>query len=179
MKINNRLILLISAFILLTFGVAQTVFATPDAPRVVINHTTRECDPLVYWRDECGEIILPSGWEYHTESACTAEYTVTQLERLPWDLYQNDFCCQHYGGMNCPEENQASLSPDPLVAPVIASAAPVATPEPARPSPGSVILPLAGGLSLLAGIGLGVYGLLGRKKSILRFHQICVNTTSA
>ena len=165
MKINSRLILLISAFILLTFGVAQTVFATPDAPRVVINHTTRECDPLVYWRDECGEIILPSDWEYHTESACPAEYTVTELERLPWDMYQSDFCCQHYGGMNCPQENQVSLSPGPLVTIAIETAAPATTPEPAKPSLGSVILPVAGGLSLLAGIGLGIYSLLGRKKA--------------
>jgi hypothetical protein len=165
MKINNRLILLISVFILLTFDIVQTVFATPDAPRVVINHTTRECDPLVYWRDECGEVTLPSGWEYHTESACPAEYTVTELQQLEWKKYQNDFCCQNYGGTNCPGENPASLSPSPLLTLVIETAAPAATPEPAGPSPRSVILPVAGGLSLLAGLGLGIYSLLGRKKA--------------
>ncbi len=165
MKIRNRLILIISAFILLTFGIVQSVFATPDPPRVVINHTTRECDPLVYWRDECGEVTLPSGWEYHPESACPAEYTITELEGLEWDKYQNDFCCQNYGGMNCPQENQAGLSPNPPVTLVIETATPSATPEPARPSPGSVILPVAGGLSLLAGIGLGVYGFLLRKQN--------------
>lgn len=164
MKLKNRLILAASAFILLSFGVVQTVFATPDAPRVVVNHTTRECDPLVYWRDECGEVTLPSGWEYHTESACPAEYAVTELEKLEWKKFQNDFCCQHYGGMNCTEENPASLSPSPLVTLVIETTTSTATPEPGESDPGSIVLPVTGGLSLLAGLGLGVYGLLARKQ---------------
>ncbi|MCG2785593.1 MAG: hypothetical protein L6461_10855 [Anaerolineae bacterium] len=111
-------------------------------------------------------MILPSGWEYHPESVCPAEYTITELQQLEWKKYQNDFCCQHYGGTNC-QENQASLSPGPLVTPVSETAAPATTPEPAWPSPGSVVLPVAGGLSLLAGIGLGVYGLLLRKQQSL------------
>lgn len=156
-----RLAILLT-IVLLTLVVTQRVLATPDPPRVLVNHDTRQCDPLVYWRDECGEIILPVGWEFHTENTCPADYTVVELSRLEWDKYQNAFCCQNYGGMNCPETPTLTTAPSPSATP---------TPEPETQPTGETapenpqILPLAGGLSLLTGIGLGIYGLLSKRRA--------------
>lgn len=159
MKIRRLVILL--TVILLTLAVTQRVLATPDPPRVLVNHGTRQCDPLVYWRDECGEIILPAGWEFHDENACPAGYTVIELSQLEWGKYQNAFCCQNYGGLNCPEtltlpapSPSETSSPEQEIPPTGGEA-------PANPQ----ILSVAGGLSLLTGLGLGIYGLLSKRRA--------------
>lgn len=123
---------------LLTFGLTQTVFATPDPPRVVINPSTRQCAPVVYWQDECGSLILPPGWEFSTESTCPAGYTqVNSLPHQEWKKQPNDFCCMSRGGDYCPRPNLLK------------------SPE---------ILPVAGGFFILAGLGLGTYAFLTRKR---------------
>lgn len=135
---RRKWFLLILAIFFLALGWAQTVSATPDAPRVVVNPATRECAPVVYWRDECGEAILPSGWEFSPESTCPADYTVVQrLPGVAWKNYQSDFCCMSRGEDYCP--------------------------QPEAPQ-GPEVLPIAGGLSLLAGLGLGAYKLFAGKK---------------
>ena len=155
MKFTRFFILLMAAG--LSLVAVRTALATPDAPRVVVNSSTLACDPVFYWRDECGEAVLPSGWEFSTGSACPAGYTVTEL-KAEWSKYQNDFCCQARGGGYCPAA-QAEASPSPLNGETPTSA-PVQAPAP------DLTLPLAGGASLLAGLAFGAYKLLtGRNKS--------------
>lgn len=144
------------AIFLLAFGLTQTVFATPDPPRVAINSSTLECDPVFYWRDECGEAVLPQGWEYFVESACPNGYTVTEL-RTEWIKYQNDFCCQNFGGNNCPDA-QASASPSPLVTLVVDVQDNNEIPDK------DGVFPVVGGVSLLAGLVLGALGFWRWKK---------------
>jgi hypothetical protein len=152
MKITRFFILLIVAG--LSLVAIRTALATPDAPRVVVNSSTLACDPVFYWRDECGEAVLPSGWEFSAGSACPAGYTVSEL-KAEWSKYQNDFCCQARGGGYCPAA-QPGASPSPLVG---------ETPTPA-PSAPDLTLPLAGGASLLAGLAFGAYKFLtGKNKA--------------
>jgi len=159
--VNIRRLAVFFSIVLLTLVITERVLATPDPPRVLVNHDTRQCDPLVYWRDECGEIILPTGWEFHDENSCPADYTVIELSRLEWDKYQNAFCCQNYGGMNCPE-TLTIPAPSPSITP---SPKPESPPTGGQASEGPQILPVAGGLSLLTGLGLGIYGLLSKRRA--------------
>jgi hypothetical protein len=139
----------------LAFGLARRVLATPDAPRAAINPSALQCMPMVYWRDECRELLLPAGWEYADQAECPVGYTEVPDFKLDVLAYQNDFCCRQRGGEFCPGEQ---ASPSPLVLET-------ATPAEAEPVPSSDVLPVAGGLSLLAGLGLGVYRLLTRRKA--------------
>jgi len=159
---HKRWFFLVLAVLILGFGLTQNVLATPDAPRAAINRSTLECLPSVYWRDECRELVLPAGWEYINESTCPAGYTEIakfELEVLP---YQNAFCCQQRGEEFCPA---TMASPSPLVTLLAETETPTVAPVPPETSANSGTLPIAGGLSLLAGLGLGAYALLRRKKS--------------
>lgn len=159
---RRNLFFLVPSVLILTLGLTQTVLATPDAPRAAINPATLECMPIVYWRDECRELILPSGWEYSAESTCPAGYIEIPDFELEILMYKNPFCCQQRGEEYClvtetPQRSQATL--------IIETKTPTAAPELVERSTGSKALPIAGGLSLLAGLGLGVYQFLARKKS--------------
>lgn len=143
----------------LSLIMVRTALATPDAPRVVVNPSTLACDPVFYWRDECGEAILPSGWEFSTENACPTGYTVTEL-KAEWSQYQTDFCCQARGGGYCPAGQPGAL-PSPFVTePLTSTPVPVSAPAPAP----DLTLPVAGGASILAGLAFGAYKLLTGKK---------------
>lgn len=142
------------AFLLL-LSMTQVVFATPDAPKVVINETTLQCDATFYWRDECGEAILPQGWAYSSDAACPAGYAAFDL-RAEWSKYQNNYCCQQRGEDYCLEETETALQ----TLTVEETLAPAQAPA----QEDSFVAPVAGGLSLLVALGLGAFGLLRRKK---------------
>jgi len=150
------------AVLILSFGLTPRVFATPDPPRAAINPSTLECVPSVYWRDECRELLLPAGWEYTNSSTCPAGYT--EIARFDLEIlrFQNDYCCRQSGGDFCPE---TMASPSPLVTLNIEPETPTALPTPVETSTDSNALPIAGGLFLLAGLGLGAYALLRRKRN--------------
>lgn len=141
------------------FSAYQIVFATPDPPRVVINKSSLECDHTFYWRDECGEVILPPEWEYSTESACPDGYTIRDLQ-VEWTKYQNDFCCQTRGGNYCTDAAITSSPVITLIAGNRATNTPQTTVVSDSPAQNPELLPVAGGLSILAGLGLGLYQIL-------------------
>jgi hypothetical protein len=152
---KNYRLLLFAILLFLSFFTTQQVLATPDAPRVVINPTTLTCDPVFYWRDECGEAILPEGWQYWNESTCPAGYSETDLQ-AEWRKYQTNFCCQARGGDYCGASTPLQTEmPSPIATPA----------ETQAPAPDNNLLKLAGSISILTGIGLGIYGLRRKRKT--------------
>jgi hypothetical protein len=125
---KRRSLLFLVVVVALALALPQIVFATPDAPRVVINPSTQECDPVFYWSDECGHAILPPGWEFSTVNACPASYKQTELT-AEWTKAQNDFCCQARGGDYCPSVLTPLLtiipaSPTPVPQTIVPTPAP-------------------------------------------------------
>lgn len=151
---KKKLILLAAA--LLTLGITQTVFATPDAPRVVINKTTLQCDSTFYWRDECGEATLPNGWEYIKETACPENYSPYNLQ-VEWSKYQNSYCCQERGEAYCQAE---TAQPGALQTLPITTRA---VEQQATPAPQNNVGDVVGGISIIAAVGLGALGVLASR----------------
>ncbi len=138
---RNYWFFLALAVLIVSFGHTQNVFATPAPPRVVINPHTQQCDEDFYWTDECGQAILPTGWEFYAGEKCPAGYGHVHLA-AEWEIYPSELCCNLYGG-------------NPKYCP---SAIP-------RLSVPNQWLPWFGGLLILTGISLGSYRLLLKRKS--------------
>jgi len=63
-------------------------------PRPVVNHSTRQCAVIVPG-DECGDVILPTGWEYLDEAAgekCPDGYSTIELHP-EWAKFKVEHCC--------------------------------------------------------------------------------------
>jgi hypothetical protein len=85
--------LLISSLltVLLFYALAN---AAPMPARPVVNHQTRQCAVIVTG-DECGDVILPTGWEYLNEAAgekCPDGYTTIDLHP-DWAHFKVAHCC--------------------------------------------------------------------------------------
>ena len=80
---------------LLIFLLTNTiVFAAPMPPRPVVNHQTRQCAVIVTG-DECGDVVLPSGWEYLDEASgelCPNGYATIDLNP-EWAHFKATHCC--------------------------------------------------------------------------------------
>jgi hypothetical protein len=86
-------VLLISSLLslLLIYALAA---AAPMPPSPVVNHQTRQC-AVITPGDECGDVILPPGWEYLDEAAgevCPDGYTTIEL-RPEWAHFKVAHCC--------------------------------------------------------------------------------------
>jgi hypothetical protein len=80
--------------VLLLFAGAVAVYAAPLPPRWVINPQAQQCARVIPG-DECGDIVLPAGWEYQDASSgasCPAGYTEVEL-RPGWTHFKAQFCC--------------------------------------------------------------------------------------
>ena len=78
-------------FLSLSFTLAS---AAPMPPSPVVNHQTRQCAVIVPG-DECGDVILPSGWEYLDEAAgetCPEGYATIDLNPK-WMHFKATHCC--------------------------------------------------------------------------------------
>jgi hypothetical protein len=76
----------------LALAVSGVALAAPMPPRTVINHETRQCAMLVPG-DECGDVILPPGWDYLPPGeSCPAGYTTVDL-RPDWAHFKVAHCC--------------------------------------------------------------------------------------
>ncbi len=68
--------------------------AAPMPPSPVVNHQTRQC-AIITPGDECGDVILPAGWEYLDEAAgegCPEGYA--SIELYPeWAHFKVSHCC--------------------------------------------------------------------------------------
>lgn len=69
---------------------ASGAAAAPMPPRTAVNHAARECAQVLPG-DECGDAILPAGWEY-VDGDCPADYARVEL-RLQWSHFKAPFCC--------------------------------------------------------------------------------------
>jgi hypothetical protein len=68
--------------------------AAPMPPRPVVNPETREC-ALVVPGDECGDLVLPAGWQYlepASDGNCPADYAVVELQ-AEWAGFKIPRCC--------------------------------------------------------------------------------------
>ena len=86
----RRFVLPLLFLLLLTSGVD----AAPMPPQPVINHQTRQCAVIVPG-DECGDVILPPGWENLDEAAgetCPSDYTTIDLHP-EWARFKVEHCC--------------------------------------------------------------------------------------
>ena len=81
------------AFLLfLTLALAAAALAAPMPPRPLVNHQTRQCAQIVPG-DECGDVVLPPGWEYlESDQDCPAGYTTVDL-RPEWVHFKVPVCC--------------------------------------------------------------------------------------
>jgi hypothetical protein len=80
--------------IILVFLYIQTTTAAPMPPRPVINHQSKECAEIVPG-DECGDVVLPTGWEYLDPSngeQCPQDYTIVELSP-DWVHFKVPHCC--------------------------------------------------------------------------------------
>jgi len=64
--------------------------AAPLPPRQIVNHQLRQC-AVITPGDECGDAILPPGWEY-TDAECPAGYT-TGSPQIEWAHFKVPWCC--------------------------------------------------------------------------------------
>jgi hypothetical protein len=85
----------IVASILLLLLLSYTLSsAAPMPPSPVVNHQTHQCAVIVPG-DECGDVILPSGWEYLDEAAgevCPEGYATIELHP-EWAHFKVPHCC--------------------------------------------------------------------------------------
>lgn len=83
----------LGAFIIFfSLALAAVALAAPMPPRTLVNHQTRQCAQIVPG-DECGDVVLPAGWEYmEDDQSCPADYTTIEL-RPEWVHFKTDFCC--------------------------------------------------------------------------------------
>lgn len=92
---SRRILLICSAAALVVafvFVLAFTTALAPMPPRTVVNPETRQCAMLVPG-DECGDVVLPPGWEYlPAGEACPQGYAVIEL-RPEWVHFKAPFCC--------------------------------------------------------------------------------------
>jgi len=86
-----RKIVILLLFVFLSVTV---VFAAPLPQRPVVNHQTHEC-AMITPGDECGDVVLPPGWEYLDEAAgetCPVGYTTIELYP-EWTKFKAPHCC--------------------------------------------------------------------------------------
>ncbi len=80
--------------LILSFIVAVASFtystAAPLPPRRVVNHQARQCAEIIPG-DECGDVVLPQGWEY-LDAECPQDYAIVEL-RPDWTPFKASFCC--------------------------------------------------------------------------------------
>jgi hypothetical protein len=79
--------------LLLVAGLWAVARAAPLPPRIAVNHGERQCAMFVTG-DECGDAILPEGWEYQPpdDLACPEGYSMVDL-RPEWQHFKAPFCC--------------------------------------------------------------------------------------
>lgn len=71
--------------------IALPVEAAPMPPQRLVNHDLRQCAWIVPG-DECGDAVLPAGWEILDSDECPAGYAEVDL-RMEWIHFKTDFCC--------------------------------------------------------------------------------------
>ena len=86
----SRAVLWLLFAIILTWGILRVALAAPMPPRLVVNHETKQCATILPG-DECGDAILPEGWEY-SDGECPQGYAEVEL-RLEWAHFKTSFCC--------------------------------------------------------------------------------------
>jgi hypothetical protein len=91
---KSKSISVLAAFLLIFLLTNTIVFAAPMPPRPVVNHQTRQCAVIVTG-DECGDVVLPSGWKYMDEAAgeqCPNGYATIDLNP-DWTHFKVTHCC--------------------------------------------------------------------------------------
>ncbi len=92
---NRKLFIVLLIPSLLSLLLIYTLaIAAPMPPSPVVNHQTRQC-AVITPGDECGDVILPPGWEYLDEASgevCPEGYTTIEL-RPDWAHFKVPHCC--------------------------------------------------------------------------------------
>jgi hypothetical protein len=88
---SARLLAILLLLVLPGVFVVSWAGAAPLPPRMAANHQIRQC-AMVLPGDECGDAILPPGWEYLDKPECPSGYTQVEL-RLEWKHFKAPHCC--------------------------------------------------------------------------------------
>jgi len=101
---RHKAVSCLSAAILLLQAVATTTLATPTAPVLMVNHSTKECVRAIQG-DDCHWCDPPEGWvvlDYASDSQCPDGYTDRGHVGMVGQCrgYKSQFCCSngpHHG----------------------------------------------------------------------------------
>lgn len=89
-NMNDRAVIGLVLSVMIAAATFTLSIAAPLPPRRVINHQARQCAEIIPG-DECGDVVLPPGWEY-IDVECPQEYAVVDL-RPEWVPFKVSFCC--------------------------------------------------------------------------------------
>ena len=87
---------------------ANAALTAPMPPRTLVNHKSKQCAQIVPG-DECGDVVLPTDWEYlDSGGKCPENYTTIELHP-DWVHFKTTFCCSE-GHSGSPGDCQDVIS---------------------------------------------------------------------